>query len=141
MTPKQKSIVQSTFAQIAPIAETAASLFYTRLFELDPTLRPMFKGDLQEQGRKLMRTLALTVSGLDKLDVLAPIIRSLGSRHAGYGVRGEHYETVAAALLWTLATGLGDAFTPEVREAWGTMYWIVADTMKEGAAEALARSA
>lgn len=62
-------------------------------------------------------------------------------RHAGYGVRDEHYEAVATALIWTLGTGLGDAFTPEVREAWATMYWIVADTMKEGAAEPLARSA
>jgi hemoglobin-like flavoprotein len=141
MTPQQKSLVRSTFAQVAPISETAAALFYTRLFELDPTLRPLFKSDLQDQGRKLMQTIAVTVSGLDKLDVLVPIVRSLGSRHAGYGVRDEHYETVAAALIWTLETGLGDAFTPEVGEAWATMYWIVAETMKEGAAEALARSA
>jgi hemoglobin-like flavoprotein len=141
MTPHQKLLVQSTFAQVAPIAETAAALFYNRLFELDPALRPLFSGDMQEQGRKLMQTLAVAVAGLDDLELLVPAVRALGKRHVGYGVRDEHYITVADALLWTLATGLGDAFTPEVRDAWATVYWILADTMKDGAAEPLARSA
>jgi hemoglobin-like flavoprotein len=141
MTPRQKSLVQSTFAQVAPIAETAAALFYNRLFELDPALRPMFKGSIEEQGRKLMQTLAVAVRGLDDLGALVPAVRALGKRHAGYGVRDEHYETVADALIWTLEAGLGDAFTPEVREAWATVYWILADTMKDSAAESLARSA
>jgi hemoglobin-like flavoprotein len=141
MTPHQKMLVQTTFAQVAPIAETAAALFYGKLFELDPALRPLFKGDITEQGRKLMHTLGVAVSGLDKLEVLVPVVRNLGSRHAGYGVQDQHYETVAVALLWTLETGLGEAFTPVVREAWATVYWIVADTMKGGAAEMLAKSA
>jgi hemoglobin-like flavoprotein len=141
MTPQQKSLVQSSFAQVAPIAETAAALFYNRLFDLDPSLCPLFSGDMQEQGRKLMQTLAVAVAGLDDLELLVPAVRALGKRHAGYGVRDDHYVTVADALLWTLATGLGDAFTPEVRDAWATVYWILANTMKEGAAEPLARSA
>src|SRR5688572_7905060 len=141
MTPQQKSLVQSTFAQVAPIAETAAALFYNRLFELDPSLRPMFKGNIEEQGRKLMQTLAVAVRGLDDLGALVPAVRALGNRHAGYGVRDEHYETVAVALLWTLEAGLGDAFTSEARAAWATVYWILADTMKDGATEQLARSA
>ena len=141
MTPQQKSLVQSTFAQVAPIAETAAALFYNRLFELDPALRPLFSGDMQEQGRKLMQTLAVAVAGLDDLELLVPAVRALGKRHVGYGVRHEHYVTVADALIWTLATGLGDAFTPEVHDAWATVYWLLADTMKDGAAEPLARSA
>jgi hemoglobin-like flavoprotein len=141
MTPRQKMLVQTTFAQVAPIAETAASLFYNRLFELDPALRPLFKGDMAEQGRKLMQTLAVAVAGLDDLGALVPAVRALGRRHVAYGVRDEHYETVATALIWTLETGLGDAFTPEVRDAWATVYWILADTMKDGAAEPLARSA
>ena len=141
MTPHQKSLVQSTFAQVAPIAETAAALFYNRLFELDPALRPLFSGDMQEQGRKLMQTIAVAVAGLDDLELLVPAVRALGKRHVGYGVRDEHYVTVADALIWTMATGLGDAFTPEVHDAWATVYWILADTMKDGAAEPLARSA
>ena len=140
MTPQQKLLVQSTFARVAPIDETAAALFYTRLFELDPGLRPMFTSDIEEQGRKLMQTLAVAVAGLDDLGSLVPAVRALGRRHVGYGVRDEHYETVASALLWTLEAGLGDAFTPEVREAWATVYWVLADTMKDGA-EPLARSA
>src|SRR5262245_8268570 len=117
MTPHQKMLVQTTFAQVAPIAETAAALFYARLFELDPSLRPMFSADLNEQGRKLMQMIGVAVAGLDKLDALVPAVRALGQRHAGYGVRDEHYATVAEALLWTLETGLGEAFTFEVREA------------------------
>ena len=141
MTPRQKMLVQTTFALVAPIAETAAALFYNRLFELDPALRPLFKGDMAEQGRKLMQTLAVAVAGLDDLGALVPAVRALGKRHVAYGVRDEHYETVATALLWTLETGLGDAFTPEARDAWATVYWILADTMKDGAAEPLARTA
>jgi hemoglobin-like flavoprotein len=141
MTPHQKLLVQSTFAQVAPIAETAAGLFYARLFELDPSLRLMFSSDMQEQGRKLMQTLVVAVHGLDNLDALVPVVRALGARHAGYGVQDRHYETVAAALIWTLKTGLGDAFTPEVQDAWATVYWLLADTMKGGSSGPLARTA
>ena len=141
MTPRQILLVQTTFAQVEPIAETAAALFYARLFELDPSLRPLFTTDIQEQGRKLMQTIAVAVRGLDNLDALVPAVRALGKRHAGYGVQDQHYETVAAALIWTLEAGLGDAFTPEVREAWATVYRLLADTMKDGAPEPLARTA
>jgi len=141
MTPRQKMLVQTTFAQVAPIADTAAALFYNRLFELDPALRPMFTTDIEKQGRKLMQMLAVAVAGLDDLTALVPAVRALGKRHVGYGVQDAHYEAVADALIWTLATGLGDAFNLEVRDAWATVYWILADTMKEGAAEPLARTA
>ena len=134
MTPNQKMLVQSTFAQVAPIAETAAALFYAKLFELDPRLRPMFSPDITEQGRKLMQMIGVAVRGLDNLDALVPAVRALGLRHARYGVQDEHYETVAVALLTTLEVGLGDAFTPEARDAWATVYWLLADTMKAGAA-------
>jgi hemoglobin-like flavoprotein len=137
MTPHQKMLVQTSFAQVAPIAETAAALFYAKLFELDPSLRPMFTSDIAEQGRKLMQMLAVAVRGLDNLGALVPAVRALGLRHAGYGVRDEHYETVAVALLATLELGLGDAFTDDVREAWATVYWLLADTMKAGAADGL----
>jgi len=130
MNTIQKELVQKSFAQVRPIAETAAALFYRRLFELDPTLRPLFKGDLEEQGRKLMDMLGVAVKGLDRPEALLPALANLGRRHAGYGVKERDYETVGEALLWTLEQGLGPSFTPEVREAWATVYRLVADTMR-----------
>src|SRR6266516_4432898 len=106
MTLKEKNLVQRTFAQVAPIADVAAELFYGRLFEMDPSLKPMFRGDIKEQGRNLMQMLAFAVKGLDRLHEIVPAVREMGRRHAGYGVRDEHYDTVAAALLWTLEKGL-----------------------------------
>ena len=140
MTPRQIHLLQETFAQVEPISETAAALFYDRLFTLDPSLRRLFKGDMQDQGRKLMQMLAVAVRGLDNLDQLVPAVRALGARHAGYGVTPGHYSTVATALLWTLEQGLGDAFTQEARDAWTTVYGILAGTMLAGAADAEADS-
>ena len=136
MTETQKILVQKSFEKVLPIADTAAALFYGRLFEIDPSLRHMFKGDLNEQGKKLMMTLKIAVGGLDRLDELVPQIEKLGRNHAGYGVKDEHYNTVASALLWTLEKGLGEDFTDEVKDAWVTVYTIIADTMKNAAKEA-----
>ena len=138
MNTKQIELVQSSFAQVAPIAGVAASLFYDRLFELDPALRGMFRGDMVEQGKKLMTMIGTVVGGLKSLDRIVPGIQALGARHAGYGVRDEHYDVVGAALLWTLAQGLGAAFTDEVRDAWTAAYTLLANTMKDAAAEAAA---
>ena len=133
MTPREKSVVRETFAQVAPSANTAATLFYGRLFELDPTLKELFKVDMREQGRKLMQMIGLAVSKLDALDELVPAVQALGRRHAGYGVKDVDYDTVGAALLWTLQQGLGPAFTPEVKSAWTTVYGLLASTMKAAA--------
>src|SRR5262249_10794692 len=122
MNTNQKELVQTSFAQVLPIAETAAALFYRRLFELDPSLRPLFKGDLKEQGRKLMDMIRRAVKGLDRMDALMPALVSLGFRHGSYGVKDRDYETVGDALLWTLEQRLGPGFTPEVREAWTALY-------------------
>jgi hemoglobin-like flavoprotein len=138
MTPAQKLLVQTTFAKVVPIADTAASLFYGRLFEIDPALRPLFKGDLVEQGRKLMQMIGVAVNGLDRLDQIVPAVQQLGVRHAAYGVKDRHYGTVAVALLWALEHGLGADFTPEVRDAWTAAYTLLADTMKAAAATAAA---
>ena len=119
--------------------DTAAALFYGRLFDLDPSLRPMFKRDMEEQGRMLMQVIGVAVASLDRLETLVPVLRDLGRRHGDYGVRDAHYDTVAEALLWTLQTGLGDKFTPEVREAWVTVYGVLAGTMQAGAAAARAK--
>jgi hemoglobin-like flavoprotein len=134
MTPHGKQLVQESWALVSPISEVAAGLFYGRLFELDPSLRPLFKGDITEQGRKLMQTLAVVVKGLDNLDGLVPAVEALGRRHGGYGVQDSHYDTVASALLWTLERGLGEAFTPEVRDAWVEAYTLLATVMKRAAA-------
>jgi len=129
-TPQQVKLVKQSFAKITPIAEQAANLFYGRLFEIAPQLRSLFKGDIKAQGRKLMSTIALAVSGLEKLPELVPVVEDLGRRHAGYGVEDEHYDIVAEALLWTLKKGLGPDFTPDVKEAWISVYTALADTMK-----------
>jgi len=134
ITPEQKVLVQSTWAMVAPISETAAGLFYNRLFEIDPSLRGMFKTDIKEQGKKLMLMIGTAVGGLDRLDQIVPAVQALGKRHVGYGVKDEHYATVAAALLWTLEKGLGEAYTPEVAEAWTVTYTLLADVMKAAAA-------
>lgn len=138
VTSSQKVLVQESFAAVAPIADDAAALFYRRLFELDPSLERMFKGDMTEQRRKLMQMLTAAVKGLDRLDQLVPVVEELGRRHVGYGVADEHYDTVGAALLWALEKGLGNAFTPEVKDAWAAVYGLLAETMKNASKEALA---
>jgi hemoglobin-like flavoprotein len=135
MTPKKITLIQSSFSQVLPINETAANLFYTRLFELDPSLRYLFKGDMTDQGKKLMATLKIVVNSLDRLEAILPAVQELGRRHVGYGVEDYHYETVGTALLWTLRQGLGEQFTPEVEAAWGTAYLLLAGAMKAAAAE------
>lgn len=133
MTPRQLQLVQASWASVEPIAEGAAEIFYSKLFALDPSLRALFKGDMKEQGRKLMSMIGFAVKGLTRLEALLPGVQALGRRHAGYGVREKHYETVATALLWTLQQGLGGSFTTEVREAWATAYGLLASTMKDAA--------
>ncbi len=136
MTPMQIHDVKQSFALVAPIADQAGALFYRRLFEVDPTLRPLFKGDIDAQSEKLMKTIATVVNSLDRLETIVPIVQALGVRHAGYGVAERHYETVGEALMWTLEQGLGAAFTPAVRQGWATAYGLLADTMKAAARQA-----
>ena len=135
MTNEQIKLVQDSFKQVAPIAETAAQLFYARLFELDPDLELLFKGNLTEQGRKLMQMLAVAVNSLDRMDQLLPVVRSLGARHVSYGVRDKDYDTVGQALLWTLRKGLGGGFTPDVEAAWTNVYVTLASAMQSGTGE------
>lgn len=136
MRHEQIELVQSSFAKVAPAAGSAALLFYNRLFELDPSLRSLFRGDVREQGRKLMQMLALAVEGLNDPDSLLPALRALGERHATYGARERDYETVGVALIWTLEQGLGEAFTPAVKDAWLAVYSLIAGTMQDAAVAA-----
>ncbi|MBX3290430.1 MAG: hemin receptor [Acidobacteria bacterium] len=135
MTDKQINLVKASFERVEPAAEEAAVLFYVRLFELDPDLRPLFKSNIREQGIKLMQMIGLAVNGLDRLEDLVPAVRALGVRHAEYGVEDRHYDTVAEALLWTLEKALGADFTAETKEAWTTVYTLLAETMKDAAAQ------
>jgi hemoglobin-like flavoprotein len=134
-TPEQVALVQESFEKVAPIAETAAEIFYNRLFELDPSIKPLFKSDMAVQGQKLMAMIATAVKGLNNPQKLVPAVQQLGRKHVGYGVVPEHYDTVGAALVWTLEQGLGEAFTPEVKDAWVAVYTLLASVMKDAAAE------
>ena len=133
MDASQVALVRDSFAKVVPIADTAAALFYGRLFELDPALKPLFKGDMVAQGKLLMQMIATAVGALDRLDTIVPAVEALGKRHANYGVAASHYDSVGTALLWTLGQGLGAAFTPEVKAAWTETYGILAGVMKKAA--------
>ena len=141
VSPRQIELVQSTWKLVEPIAEQAATLFYNKLFELDPNLKPLFHTEMGEQGKKLMQMMATAVKGLDNLDAIIPAVQQLGKRHVGYGVETHHYDTVAIALLWTLEQGLGEAFTDDVAQAWSAVYNVLSNTMKNAAAETAASCA
>jgi methyl-accepting chemotaxis protein len=134
MNPETIARVQQSWAQVLPIAPQAAELFYDALFLIDPALKPLFKGDMQAQGRKLMHMIGAAVAKLDDLDALVPVLQGLGRRHGGYGVVPAHYAVVGAALLTTLSQGLGSDFTPATKQAWADVYGVIADTMMGAAA-------
>ncbi|MGZ3290904.1 MAG: globin family protein [Xanthobacteraceae bacterium] len=129
MNPTQVKLVQESFARVAPISETAAVLFYDRLFEIAPTVRAMFPADMTEQRKKLMAMLAAVVNGLANLDSILPAASALAKRHVAYGAKPEHYPVVGSALLWTLEKGLGEAWTSDVADAWTAAYGTLAGYM------------
>jgi hemoglobin-like flavoprotein len=135
MTPEQIQLVKTSWTQIVPISDQAAQLFYARLFEVAPEVKPLFKGDMIEQGAKLMMMLNTAVNSLERLDQIVPAIQAMGRRHVDYGVKDEHYDYVGEALLWALEQGLGDGFTDEIKAAWTDTYTLLAETMKAAAAE------
>lgn len=141
MTPQQISLVEESFRTVLPIRTAAAEIFYRRLFALDPGLKPLFeRSDMADQGKKLMASLAFVVGGLRSAETIVPAVEALARRHVGYGVQTRHYRTVGAALIGTLDEGLGEAFTPEVREAWLAAYGLLSGVMlaAAGAEPALA---
>lgn len=130
------SLVQESFEKVKPIAPAAAKIFYTKLFELDPNLKPLFPNDeevMKSQGNKLMTMLGAAVAGLNNLDALIPVLQGLGKKHVEYKVEPSHYNTVGAALLGTLEAGLGEEFTPDVKEAWTSVYGTMSSVMIEAA--------
>jgi hemoglobin-like flavoprotein len=137
MTPEQKRLLAETWKQVAPTADAAADMFYRRLFEIDPAARKLFRAtEMVAQRKKLIQTLSFAINGLDDLDGLSTKVEDLGRRHAGYGVTDAHYDSVGAALLWTLEQGLGRAWTPEVAAAWTEVYGMLSGIMRNAAARA-----
>jgi len=134
MTPNQIKLVQSSWASVYQNSELAAKEFYQTLFEIAPDVKPMFKNDMDEQGRKLMQVLNTAVLSLDNLPALIPVVEELGQRHVGYGVTTQHYDAVGRALVSTLSAALGDKFTKDVQEAWLLTYSAISNVMKEAAA-------
>jgi len=122
MNATQVKLVQESFAKVIPISEQAGVLFYDRLFEVAPSVKAMFPNDMTEQRKKLMMMLAAVVDGLGNLQSILPAASALAKRHVGYGAKAEHYPVVGGALLWTLEKGLGEAWTPEVADAWTAAY-------------------
>ena len=138
MTPNEIALIQQSFTKVEPIRDLAADLFYNRLFELDPAVRKLFPEDLSEQKKKLMATIAFVVATLDRLDDVVPAVQALGRSHAGYGVAEKDYDTVGAALLWTLEKGLGDGWKPDVAAAWTAAYGLLAGVMIDAQKQAVA---
>ena len=133
MTPEQIELVQRTWRAVLPVGDTAAELFYGKLFSLDPQVRGLFKNDMIEQGRNLTSMISVAVGALAKPERIHLAVRQLGERHAGYGVERRHYEMVGTSLIWTLEKCLGEAFTPEVKAAWWATYAFLAEAMQEAA--------
>jgi hemoglobin-like flavoprotein len=129
MTPDQIKAIHDSFAKVIPISEQAAALFYGRLFEIAPEVKPLFRGDIEEQGRKLMAMLAAVVNGLGNLETILPEASALAKRHIDYGVKAADYAPVGAALLWTLQRGLGSQWTPELAAAWTEAYTVLSEFM------------
>jgi hemoglobin-like flavoprotein len=138
VTPDQIKAIQESFRKVVPISDQAAALFYGHLFEIAPSVKPLFRGDMTEQGRKLMATLAVVVNGLGNLEAILPAASALAKRHVGYGVQPAHYAPVGEALLWTLERGLGTQWTAELATAWGAAYGVLSEYM---IGEAYGRSA
>ncbi len=136
MSPETVKMVQESFQKVAPIADKAADIFYDRLFEVAPQVRPMFPAEMSNQKEKLMKTLGVAIQNLHQVETVLPTIKELAVKHIDYGVKDEHYDIVGGALLYTLEKGLGDAWTSELKDAWAEVYNTVATVMKDAAAEA-----
>jgi len=133
MTPQQVELVQRSWRAVAQVGDTAAELFYGKLFSLDPTVQGLFRNDLHDQGRSLTAMISVAVHGLARPEKIVYAVEQLGRRHAAYGVQPRHYELFATALLWMLEQVLGEAWTPQVREAWAQTYALLAKTMQDAA--------
>lgn len=135
MTTKQIKLVQESWQLVAAMdSQSVGSLFYNRLFEIAPQVRPMFsRSPLDEQSRKLLSMISYVICKLKSLDDIMEEVKKLARRHVNYGVQEEHYIMVGRALLWTLETGLGDKWNNELEKSWTVCYAILAEAMIKAA--------
>jgi hemoglobin-like flavoprotein len=133
MTDLKILAVKNTWSYIIFQAEEVGQLFYNKLFELDPSLRQLFRGNIEQQGKKLMDMLTMIISRLQRLEDIEKEVKALGHRHVGYGTKPEHYQSVGKALLWALENSLEEQWNEETRQAWTEAYNVMANTMLEGA--------
>lgn len=134
MTPDDIALVRASWARLQPQTDAVAIALYQRMFAEHPEVRPLFKGEMDEQAHKLMRMINRAVTALDDLEPLDRVIKMMGARHSGYGVEDEDYPKLRDALIATLAEQLGDSFTADTRVAWIKVYDELADMMIDGAA-------
>jgi hemoglobin-like flavoprotein len=130
MTPDQVKLIRESFAKVAPVSDRLAALFYQRLFEIAPEVKPLFKSDIEQQGRKFMATLTVAVSSLDHFENLKPALGALARQHAHLGVHKDYFSPLGESLIWALERGLGESFGESTRDAWQAAYALLADTMK-----------
>ena len=135
LSPYQVELVQKSWRSVQLVGETAAEMFYGKLFSIEPGVRVLFRNDLRDQGRNLTAMISVAVHSLGRPEKILLAVRQLGARHAAYGVRAHHYRSVGTTLLWMLEQVLGEAYTPEVEAAWKSAYTLLADAMQEGACE------
>lgn len=131
MTPSQIILVRDSFAKLTPSHEAVANRFYEKLFEIDPSTRKLFNGDMRTQGVKLIVALATVLRALDNLGPVLETVRELGRRHVKYGVEERHYASVGRALLETLHECFGSAFDGEMEAAWISAYDALSGAMIE----------
>lgn len=136
MTPRQIQLVQETFTLIVPLADTAAALFYRRMFTLDPSLQGLFHHDMEHQGNLFVAAIAFVVRNVEEPEHFVPAMQELGRRHAGYQVKANHYRTALQALIETLSETLGERFTAEIEDAWCAAFATMVEAMVEGTRQA-----
>jgi hemoglobin-like flavoprotein len=135
LSPRQKNQIRQSFESLVEYSDSAVLLFYGRLFEIAPNLRPLFKIDIRVQARKLMDTLSTVVAALDNFEQLRDRLTDLGRKHVGYGVQPQDYDTLRKALLWALGQALGAELDRETKAAWDELLIAISAVMLEGAAQ------
>jgi len=136
MIAERRQLVAESWKALAPNGPEVGALFYRKLFEIAPDLRPLFaQVTMEDQIQKLVTMLDLVIHWLDVPERLVPVLKTLGERHTKYGVQDDHYGKVGAALISTLEERLGDKFTPELRSAWTEAFVLISSLMRRGAAK------
>jgi hemoglobin-like flavoprotein len=141
MTAEQVKLVQITFEEVKPVSAAAAQLFYSRLFQLRPSLRQLFQADIQSQRQKLMQSLTVIVGSLEQPDRLAQAVQSMAQSHVRFHLQDEDYRVFGEALFWTIGQALGPSWTPSVREAWEAVYRLISSAMRAASSQAQANTA